>query len=522
MKSNNLVLILVLGISMIAYSSCTTSTSDKTEEKADSEVLMARVALDSNEVANALPFTIEFVEQNYGAKAALPSLQSYVSAMNQAGEIFIAGGRRQGLHTFNPAPAHNFVKDSANNFLYIIDPVAGDQWSFDVNQLGDDLSAPLQATNLQSYHDKTSDYLYIVGGYGWKADGTDMVTFGTVIRFKLEDVSAAIKSGASASSIEAMMQIGQDDRLAITGGEMFMLNGSFYLVFGQKFDGQYRAFGGTDFTQEYSNEFRVFRLDPQTLQITVYGSTPSSGTDQPFHRRDGNIFESIDPATGNEIITALGGVFRPGIIGGYDYPIFISGPSSVVMDSTVHQRFSQYECPVITVYNETAQDTSVYHTMFGGISMYYYSQTPSQRAVFDTATFQGRNDGLPFIADISTFQQSTSGTYQEFILPEPISENRLLGSSINFIENRALEANQTAFDNGVIRLNNIPAGTKVLAGYVYGGIEAQNPFPSIPNEGTWVSNSLFAVYVTNSPSGAIPASFAKKARDGAPLTRVPH
>ena len=520
MKRLQIIQLIVIGFSMAAFSSC--STSQKTEESATPEVLVSKPMADSNEVAGALPFTIEFVEQNYGAKPALPSLQSYVSAMNQDGELFIAGGRRQGLHTFNPAPANNFVKDSANNFLYIIDPMAGDQWSFDVNQLSDDFSAPLQSTNLQSYHDESSDYMYIVGGYGWKADGTDMVTFGTVIRFKLEDVSAAIKSGASASDIEAMMQIGKDDRLAITGGELFMMNGSFYLIFGQRFDGQYRAFGGTDFTQEYSNEIRVFRLDPQTLKVTAYGATPNSGADQPFHRRDGNIFESIDPATGKQIITALGGVFKPGIIGAYDYPIFISGPSTVAMDSSVHQMFSQYECPVIRIYNETPQDSSMYQTMFGGISRYYYSQTPDQRAVFDTATFQGRNDGLPFIADITTFQQSSSGTYQEFILPNPIVGNRLLGSSITFIENRALEAELMAFDNGVIRLSNVPSDSKILAGYIFGGIEAQNPFPSIPNQGTWVSNTLFAVYVTNTPSGAIPASNAKIARNGPPMTRLPH
>ncbi|PZX58066.1 hypothetical protein [Algoriphagus chordae] len=520
MKRLQLIQLSLIGFSIIAFSSC--STTQKTEETTTPEVLVSSSVLDSNIVADALPFTIEFVEQNYGSKPALPSLQSYVSAMNQAGEIFVAGGRRQGLHTFNPAPATNFEKDSANNFLFIIDPVAGDQWSFDVNQLGDELSAPLQANNLQSYHDEASDFMYIVGGYGWKADGSDMVTFGTVIRFKLEDISAAIKSGAPASSVKALMQIGNDDRLAITGGELFMLNGSFYLVFGQRFDGQYRAFGGTDFTQEYSNAFRVFRLDPQTLKITAYGATQNSGADKPFHRRDGNIFESIDPATGMANITALGGVFKPGIIGGYDYPIFISSPSGVVMDSTVHQRFSQYECPVITIYNETAQDTSLYHTMFGGISMYYYSQTPDQRAVFDSATMQGRNDGLPFIADISTFQKSSTGTYQEFIQPEPIAGNRLLGSSITFIGNRSLEADLMAFDNGVIKLNKVPVGAKILAGYIYGGIEAQNPFPSIPNEGTWASNTLFAVYVTNSPSGAIPASFATKARNGAPLTRLPH
>ena len=512
-------LFLLVGLGAIVASSCSPDKTSSSE--ASPQELVSQVALDTNAIPNALPFTIEFEEQAFTGKPQLPKLQSYAAAVTAAGELFIAGGRRQGLHTFSGAPANNFVKDSANNFLFIIDPVAGDQWSFDVKQLSDDFSAPLQSTNLQSYHDKSSDFMYLIGGYGWKADGSDMTTFGTVIQFKLEDMANAIKSGATAQTVQGLMKIGKDDRLAITGGDLIFLNGSFYLVFGQKFDGQYRAFGGSDFTQEYSNQYRTFRLDPQTLKITVYGASTNSGSDQPFHRRDGNILQSVDPATGTPNITALGGVFKPGIIGAYDYPIYISGPGSVSMDSTVHQRFSQYECPVITIYQASAQDTSVYHTMFGGISSNYYNQTPDQKAAFDTVTAQGRNDGFPFISDVSTFQRSADGSYHEYILPDPIVNNRLLGSSIPFIENPALVSEGLAFANGVLQLDKFPAGKKILVGYIYGGIEAEFPLPLEPNHGTFVSNSLFAVYVTNTPSAAIPADFAKKARDGAPLTHFP-
>ncbi|MDX5339657.1 MAG: hypothetical protein LPK25_11545 [Cyclobacteriaceae bacterium] len=514
-----LTFILSLGLGTAVFSSCSPEDKSDAENEIAGENLA--VVLDSNAVAGALPFTIEFEEKVFSGKPALPRLQSYVSAVTQDGQLFIAGGRRQGLHTFNGAPGINFVKDSANNFLFILDPSSGDQWSFDVNQLSGDYSAPLQSTNLQSYLDESTRQMYVVGGYGWKADGSNMKTFGTVIRFHLEDMANAIKNGANAQTIQSLMSMGTDDRLAITGGELLMLDGSFYLVFGQRFDGQYRAFGGSDFTQEYSNEYRTFRLDPQNLRITAYGAVKNSGADQPFHRRDGNIFESVDPKTGAPILMALGGVFKPGIIGAYDYPIYISGPGSVDMDSTVHQRFSQYECPVIPIYFASETDTSVYHTLFGGISAYYYHQTPAQKAAFDTVTVEGRNDGFPFVSDVSTFQRSSKGTYQEYILPDPIIDNRLLGTSIPFIKNPQLSAKGMAFANGVLQLNNFPEGSKVLVGYIYGGIEAEFPLPLQPNHGTFVSNSLFAVYVTRTPSAAIPASFATKARNGAPLTQIP-
>jgi hypothetical protein len=512
-------LFLLLGLGAAIFTGCSTGSNSDSEGELDGEI--SDGISDPNAIPAALPFNMEFEEQSFSGQKPLPRLQSYASAMTQEEQIFIAGGRRQGLHTFNGAPGINFVKDSANNFLFIIDPSSGEQWSFDVNQLSQDFSAPLQSTNLQFYLDEGTRMMYLVGGYGWKADGSDMKTFGTVIRFNLEDIANAIKSGANSQTVQSLMKIGLDDRLAVTGGELTFLNGSFYLVFGQKFDGQYRAFGGSDFTQEYTNQYRTFRLDPQSLKVTVFGTKENSGKDQPFHRRDGNIFESIDPKTGLPIITALGGVFKPGIIGAYDYPIHISGPGFVSMDSTTHQRFSQYECPVIPIYYASAKDTSVYHTMFGGISAYFYHQTPEQKEVFDSVTAQGRNDGFPFISDISTIQRSSDGTYQEYILPKTIQNNRLLGTSIPFIKNPKLSTEGLAFPNGVIQLNNFPEGKRILVGYIFGGIEAEFPLPLQPNHGTTVSNSLFAVYVTKTPSPAIPASFAIKARSGEPLTQIP-
>ncbi|WP_139316495.1 hypothetical protein [Algoriphagus marinus] len=501
---------LLFGAACFALASCNGSS---TSESADSSVqmLMQEPVADPNIQPNVLPYTIEFEEQNFTNKPALPGLQSYTSAVNKAGEILVVGGRRQGLHTFMPAPEKNFIPDSANNFLYILDPSSGDFWKFDVNGLKSELSEQLQSNNLQGYHDLETDEMYVVGGYGWKADGLDMKTFGSIIRFKVEALTQAIKNGASASEIEGLMEYGKDDRFAVTGGELAKLNGRFYLVFGQRFDGQYRAFGGTDFTQEYTEEIRVFTLKPGSLDILSYGASTSSDPDRPFHRRDGNIIEDVDPGTGTERITALGGVFPPGIIGGYDYPIYITGPQNPVVKKDIHQKFSQYECPVISIYDDESPNKSIYSTMFGGIGLYYYSQDSTQKAIYNLATKQGRNDGIPFVADISTFIEGADGTYSEYINAKPIQDNRLLGASITFIGNRALISNGKATANGVLKLSGLAAGEKVLAGYILGGIEAAAPLPETPNKGTCASNSLFAVYVTKTPSGAIPSSFGIKA-----------
>ncbi|UFH53509.1 hypothetical protein [Spirosoma sp. KNUC1025] len=329
-------------------------------------------------VANALPFTLEFVEKKYAGKSVLPRLQGYVVAPASDGSWLILGGRRQGLHTFEPAPATNFVRDSANHYLFVINPSNGTYWSFDVNQLSAKLSAPLQSTNQQGCFDRTTGQLYVVGGYGWKADKSDMLTFNTIMRIKVDAMVAAIKASAKPAQIASLIEIDQDDRLAVTGGELSLMNSAFYLVFGQKFMGQYRAFGGSDFEQKYTEEVRVFTLQPNSLKISSYGATTNSESDHPFHRRDGNIVEDIDPATGKPRIAAFGGVFMPGIIGAYTYPIYIYGPATPTVDRTGNQKFSQYGCPVIGVY-DSGPTKAMYHTFFGGIGHYYYSQTAAQK-----------------------------------------------------------------------------------------------------------------------------------------------
>jgi hypothetical protein len=63
-----------------------------------------------------------------------------------------------------------------------------------------------------------------------------------------------------------------------------------------------------------------------------------------------------------------------------------------------------------------------------------------------------------------------------------------------------------AYNNEVIKLAKLPANSRSLIGYIYGGIEAQNPLPIRPNTGTFVSNSLFEVYLSPVTTQVRPAS----------------
>ncbi|MEO5649091.1 MAG: hypothetical protein ABIR03_04105 [Ginsengibacter sp.] len=492
-------------LSALLFSRCGSPSSDSREERVNNDSLKT-AEMDSNAEVNALPYQLEFVLQQYNNNPPLPRLQSYVATMTKEGYLFVIGGRRQGLHTFKGAPEHNFLPDSSNNFMYVIDIENGYYWSFNVDSLAPELSAPLQSTNQEFYHDRTTDLCYLVGGYGWNAKKTDMLTFNTLISFKVEDVVALIKDGQPSAKIASYIKMAHDDRLAVTGGELFKLNSNFYLVFGQKFTGQYRAFGGTDFKQEYTEKVKIFTLDPNSLKILSYGANTSTLPGNPFHRRDGNIIADINPSNGKPRITAFGGVFQEGIIAPYTYPVYISSPATPVIDTNNHQKFSQYECPVISIYDSSYTNKTIYHTFFGGIGHYYYFQTPSQKAAYDTVTKEGRNDGFPFVEDISTFLEKADGTYKEYIATSPIPGNRLLGTSAKFMPDNQLISKGVAYNNGVINLNAIPIKTRMKIGYIYGVIEAQNPLPLTPNKGSFVTNSVFAVYLTRTPTPAIPVS----------------
>jgi hypothetical protein len=489
-------------------------------------------------VAKAIPYTLKFTPKQYSDMPALPGVQAYV-AVESVGKLLVIGGRSQGMHTFYPAPKQNFPASQANKLLLVIDPVTGQQWSFDVTSLPAALADPLQSSSQQSWYDHNADQMYIVGGYGWDSAAKDMVTFKTILRFPVSKLIAAIMSKdpvrLKTAAIQKLIESARDDRFAVTGGGLEKLGNRFYLSLGQKFTGEYRAFSGNApkdkaaFTQTYTQQIGVFTLKPGTLDILTFGPLTSSDTTKPFNRRDGVIIPDRDPKTAMPRIAAFGGVFKPGSTMGYAQPIYINdngGQPSYTIDKRLEQKFSQYRCPVITVFDDANQ--VVYHTFFGGISHYYYSQTPMQKTIYDLANSQTRGDGMPFIGDVSTVSQKGDGSYAQYILPEAIpmvnippdvikqlfgpppfqkykvTQTNLIGASGDFLLNSQLIKSNQAYDNEVICLSKFDKDKTVTIGYIYGSITAVFPYALIPNRGTFPGNTVFEVTLTYSPTDAFP------------------
>ena len=504
----------------------------------------------ASNAADTLPFTVTLKEIDYSGTAP-PGLHSYTSAVLKDGRWLVMSGRTVGLHTFNAvdSQAHpkkgNFPPKSANHDILVIDPHEGVQARFDVRGLSTDLAGPLQSTNQQFWHDEEDDTLYVVGGYGVDHADNLMVTFDTMLVMSPERVASILTSGGPdiAKALEQGIRVLRDDRFAVTGGYFENLEGLYYLAFGQLFFGQYSTFGrpqdslfaqrqqkmileksagevhdvsqlrlategGVPFVQHYTEELRVFTLDPDNLGILSYGTTVTSDPTRSFHRRDGNFVTTIDPSTGKARLAAFGGVFPPGVIGAYSEPIYIDGPG-IYDIADFEQSFSQYECPVLIAYDPEAK--AVYHTFFAGISKHFYHLTDKQIADYEKVTAEGRNDGLPFINDISVVVLDGDGKHSEYILPEAMPEKRLVGANAELLQavppSGASDIRHAAVPEAV-DLSKMKPGESRVVGYIFGGIEAAAPLPLIPNHGTWASSSVFAVTVTNTPSPVIPASKA--------------
>jgi len=502
--------------------------------------------------ADTLPFTVTLEEIAY-SESPPPALQSYSAAVLSDGRWLVMAGRVVGLHTFNAVdnqadPAQgNFPPKSANHQILVIDPHHGVEAAFDVRNLSDKLAGPLQSTNQQTWHDEEDDLLYVIGGYG--ADPTDnlMVTFNTMLVFSPEKVASIVTSGDPdeeiATALEKEIRIVRDDRFAVTGGYLENMEGLFYLAFGQLFFGQYSTFGrpedslfakrrqtkileesagevhdvsqlrlaadgGVPFVQHYTEQLRVFTLEPSASKILSYGATMTSDPSRSFHRRDGNFITTVEPATGKARLAAFGGVFPPGVIGAYTQPIYIEGPG-IYDIADFEQSFSQYECPILVAYDPDGK--TVYQTFFAGIANHFYHLTEKQLTDYRSVTAEGRNDGLPFVNDISVVVQDADGTHSEFILPEPMPGHRLVGASTEFLPavtpSGAKDIRYAAVPEAV-DLSKMKPGESRVVGYIYGGIEAEAPLPLIPNNGTSASDSVFAVTLTKTPSAVILASKA--------------
>lgn len=398
-----------------------------------------------------------------------PGVHSFSFGLTDEEKIVILGGRVDGLHRRQPWAA--FQEQDNNKMVYVIDPVAEQVWSSDLSVLSTELFEQLQSTN-QNYQQRDS-MLYIIGGYGFSSTANDHVTYPYLTAVSLNQLADAV---INQNAITPYFRQIVDTNLKVTGGQLGLLDNTFYLVGGQLFDGAYNPMGpdhGPGFVQEYSNSIRTFEINDDGTNLSISNYQTQVDTIN-LHRRDYNMTMQIFP-DGTKGFTAWSGVFDYN-----DMPYLNSvdiTPAGYTVNNTFSQYLSQYHSAHMAVHDANAN--AMHSFFFGGMSQ--FKVDTSGNLVEDT--------DVPFVNTISKVTRFSDGSMTENYLGY-VQMPTLVGAGAEFIPVRQW------FDDEMLLINTIPS-TKTLVGYVYGGIESSDENIFFVNDGTqsWASNVIFKVFI---------------------------
>lgn len=381
---------------------------------------------------------------------------------------FFIGGRTNGLHGFQPPFA--FPGNGINDKIYFTNPDVDSTWSADVYSLPDSIREPLTSSNMQFYlHDSM---LYMVGGYGWKDDIQNFVTWPKLTAIHLAGLLSAVKNQ---QPITPYFRQITDSVLAVCGAHLQKLDTTYYLVFGHRFDGYYDRSDTTGFhVQEYTHEIRKFQIldDGTNLQLANYSAIRDTAN---FRRRDYNLLHLKDPYKGEGLL-AYSGVFRKEI----DLPYFNCieiYPDTFIVRNDFNQTLSQYHSAVAELYDSVWWVQ--HHLFFGGMSMYYA----------DTLTNSTVTDSLvPFVRTISDVARDIDMNYHEF--DAGIRMPALMGTNAYFFQDN----NAPLIHQHFVHTNAMPNGGRI--GFLTGGIESPELNISFTDPSlSFCSSRVFEVYL---------------------------
>ncbi|MDQ3046420.1 MAG: T9SS type A sorting domain-containing protein [Bacteroidota bacterium] len=405
------------------------------------------------------PFTFE-IQAIPGTNLA--GLHSFAFAQSGDKWLFI-GGRTNGLHGLNSSGG--FPPEYKNENVIVIDTSTWTSYSADLNQLSYAIADPMRSTNMQYIQD--GNFLYMLGGYGYDSVASMFVTFPKLTAIHVDNIISAV---INAQPIAPHIRQVADTNLQVCGGEMGKIGSDFYLLFGHNFGGRYTDPPSPLWTQTYSDRIKKFNINDDGTTITLSNYSYFLDTTN-YHRRDLSSGPVVRP-DGSFGLGAYGGVFRREENIPFLEPITVEASGTTV--SPYEQTMSHYSCALIPVYDSVTQ--KMYSTFLGGISLNDYNPSTGL-IVYDSL--------VPFISDITTLTVNSDATAEECVLP--LQMPGLLGTNAKFILNN----NLSIYSNEVIRFRDLPASYNVLAGYMFGGIRAQQG-----NFGLSAANdTIYRVYI---------------------------
>lgn len=415
--------------------------------------------------AQAPTFMVDIVEV---AASNAPAFHSAAHA-EYDGLWVVVGGRIDGLHILFGGP-DAFPAALSNNSIFVYDPDADQLWSASLDELSDAVADPLRTTNAQFWQD--DDTLYYVGGYGYENASMGKITFGNLTAIDLPGIIDAVQNATTLST--HIRQMASDDRLKVTGGHLIEFDGTYHLVGGNRFDGEY--LGG--FTQVYTEAVRSFDIDDDgtTLGISNYAEMSDAAN---LHRRDVNVGPVV-LNDGSEGFALFGGVFQISQNLPWTNPVYFDG-STMSVDTGFDAQFGHYTQPMIPLYSEADE---VMHTVFiGGMNQFYYDE--------DMASIE-EDTLVPFTDDVTAISRNSAGTTVETVMPFTLPG--LLGTNAAFVADETLDK----FGNGVFKLDEING--RALVGHMFGGIESDMPNAGWFGGTTNASDRVFEVYITGTVS----------------------
>lgn len=406
--------------------------------------------------------------------SGLSGLHSYAFGQDQ-GKWLVIGGRLDGLHARQPFNA--FPANQNNDSIFVIDVALGRHWSASLDSLPNSIKEQLQSTNMNFY--QHADSLYIIGGYSFSATANNHITFPFLTSV---DVPGLINAIINQNSITPFFKQINDNRMAISGGQLGKIGDTFYLVGGHQFDGRYNPMGHNTFTQSYSNQIRKFTIDNRASNLSI--SNYSAITDAVhLHRRDYNLIPQIFP-DGTEGYTISSGVFQTNVDLPYLYPVDINA-NGYKPHPTFNQYLSNYHSPTVSLYDSL--NNEMHAIFFGGISQ-FYNQNGNQI----------QDNQVPFVKTISRLSRYADSSLHEFELNTQMPSFQ--GASAEFIPNQ----NLAHYESEIIKLDQIVTDT-FLIGHIYGGIYSPttNPFANNQTTTTSADPTIYEVYMIRNPASSL-------------------